>query len=167
MAGPRTAPDGSDPIAAAFSATQDVQDAVAAKPGSRIDIFAKGSARDGAKAQPAQIASDSVAASSDSSPTDPILAQLLAAQQAMPVTNAPSSTQASATQAVEQTDAATGNQAPDPTAPAAPTDATAASVLTGGATVKPGKADALQDAAPAGDQKSQKQATFTLYRVTR
>ena len=149
----KPAQDDNSPPAADFSATQNTQDAVAAKPGSRINIFGNGAARpaNGARSQPATVSADT--ADTTEAPTDPILAQLLAAQQATPAVNAPAPASSPATQAVEQTGASNS----DPSGPLGSTDVAAASVAAGGATVKPGKAD--DNAAPADGDKSQKQAT--------
>lgn len=122
----------------------------ATRPAPRSNIA--GEPRPGAKPQPVRIAIDPTADTVDTadntatpSPTDPILAQLLAAQQAAPQPNTPTLTP----KAPDQADPVT----------AAATDVTATSILTGGATAKPVKPGETDEAPPADGEKTQKQGS--------
>ena len=153
---PKAAQDSSDPFATAFSATQDARDAVSAKPGSRDAVAGSARHAGGAKPQPAQIPVDGSATPSQDGPPDSIAAQLLAAQQATPATNSP--VPKASADASGQSDAVSDPLAAPVSTPTS-TDVAATAILTGGATVKPGKYDSTDAKAPADSEKSQTQAS--------
>ncbi len=153
-----------DPGAVLVSLTQGATDGGAATPStSPTGRGADASPRltRGAKSDPAQIASSDVApdkpAVNPNQAVDPILAQMAAAQQAVPAAAAPITDSSTPAQSMVQADPA---QAAVDALDAPTTDVVASSILTGGATTKPAKPGAADDGkAPADTEKTQTQGS--------
>jgi flagellar hook-length control protein FliK len=156
--------DASDPGATLASLTQGASDGTAATPSTSLTgRGADASTRlsRGTKSDPAQVASGDVApdkpAVNPNDAIDPILAQMAAAQQALPATNIPTPDSSTPAPTGVQADPA---QAAVDALDAPATDVAASSILTGGATTKPAKPGATDDGKAAADsEKTQTQGS--------